>query len=174
MQRVITQKKPAVQSTVLRAPVKPKAVVCERLEQASTQSWSPPIDVFSKPAEEAVAPTVRPPVKKVKSADSLTKLEPAPVVQDPQLLRLQNQYRERLGRYNDLEKWISKRLEIFEQLQKDLKTAEGKVAATEKITNRVSVETANLKADREYKWKMAELDQLRGELESIKSKLAIS
>jgi len=143
----------------------------DRLEQSSTQSWSPPIDVFSKPAEPSL-PKLAPSAKKSKSAELVT--EKAPVFVDHLEAQVQTQLKDKLKRYDELERWVNKRLEIFEQLERDLKTATGMVVATERITNKVALETANLKADKEYKWKLAEMDELRQELELLKSKLSSS
>lgn len=164
MQRVTGQKKAVAP---VRAPPA-KTESSERHEQSSTHSWSPSIDVFSKPAEPAVA------IKKSRSAPSMNAASAKPAAEPVSelYLELRSKFQRKFQEYDALEKWMDRRLAIFEQLQKDLTTASGNASATERITNRVALETANLGSDKEYKWKMAEMSQLRNELDSLRTQIA--
>jgi len=158
MARVAGNKKPTA------APASPritKPAPIDRTDKSSTHSWSPPIDVFSKPAE----PVTMNLAKKAKSNESLPLIDHVQVAVKS---RLQSKAEE----YKKLEQWMDRRLSIFEQLQKDLAMAKGNAAATERITNRVYVETASLNADKEYKWKMAEITQIKAEIDALRSQLA--
>lgn len=157
MQRISGQKKAASAGIASpRIPVK-KASTSET-DRSSTQSWSPTIDVFSKPEPE--------PSKKTIVGPALA------VEEDHRYGELAGRFQQLFGQYSELEKWIDRRLAIFEQLQKDLDMAKTSQQATERITKRVALETERLRSDKEYKWKLAEMDHLKGQLETIRSQMA--
>lgn len=93
------------------------------------------------------------------------------VIHSPEYDTLLRKYQGQVDHYTKLEQYMDRRLAIFEQLQKDLNMAADSPGATERISNRVAIETNALNADKEYKWKLAEMNQLRSELETIKSQL---
>lgn len=182
MQRITKTKKVATVAPRIVSSSKQQSVA-DKSESHSTQSWSPTIDVFSKP-EEPVVKRPNIPTKNSSSAEiALVKDEPrdtyvsrvsAPPIPEPNLER-RNKISEELSRksrdYEILEKWIDSRLSIFLQLQKDLATAMGNKSATDRITNRVVIETKNLEADKEYKWKRIELDQLQKKISALQNDL---
>lgn len=179
LQRVVGGKKPPSGPSASPRPARPTSTTtqtsCERVDKSSTHTWSPPIDVFSKPPEPSleVVPRSAPKPKKQRLSVDKTAEKPttAAVPMDPVYQQLYNRYQSKVSEYKMAEQWVNRRLSIFEQLQKDLNTASGNQSATERIANRVAIENEKLRADKEYKWKMAELDQLRSDLETLKSRL---
>lgn len=181
LQRVVGGRKPAVAPPAASPrPARPSAAAqasSERMDKSSTHTWSPPLDVFSKPPEPAMPepvprPTPRPKKQKTVADSAAEKAAAAPAVpMDPVYEQLFNRYQSKVREYKTAEQWIDRRLSIFEQLQKDMNTASGNKAATERIANRVAIENDKLRADKEYKWKTAELDQLRTELEALKGRM---
>ncbi len=159
MQKITGSKKTSTASSSPRPTTKP-IPRGQQADVSSTHSWSPPIDVFSKPPE---------PQEQLEVTNTMN--ESPPIVNHQEHNELLVKYKGKAKEYKALENWMDRRLSIFEQLQKDLNTAAGNHAATERITNRVAVETANLKADKEYKWKMAEMDQLREEIGSLRTQM---
>jgi ubiquinone biosynthesis protein UbiJ len=120
--------------------------------------------------EPGPRPAPKPKKQKVSADKTAEKTAPSAPM-DPVYEQLFNRYQSKVNEYKVAEQWVHRRLSIFEQLQKDLNMASGNQAATERIANRVSIENEKLRADKEYKWKMAELDQLRSDLETLKARL---
>lgn len=178
LQRVQGGKKAV--STVSTRITKPAPVASynERLDKSSTHSWSPPVDVFSKPPEP-VAPvepikTIEPTKTKLKRPAQSKAAAPieSQVIHSPEYDALHRRYQGLVAEYTRLEQYADRRLAIFEQLQKDLTMAADNPRATERISSRVAIENNALQADKEFKWKMTEMDQLKVELDTIKSQLA--
>lgn len=186
MQRITKSKKVPTTVALPRSnPVPSRKIEStdDKIDHSSTQSWSPPIDVFSKPMESTVSfgHSIS---KKSNSLESVRKNSEAPIVRlasvppptpspnQEVLETLKLELKQKSYDYERLEKWIDNRLSIFVQLQKDLATANGNQSATEKVTHRVAVETKNLESDKEYKWKRIELDQLQPRLEALREEIA--
>jgi hypothetical protein len=185
MQRITKSKKVVTVAAAPRSNVlssRKIEAIEDRADHSSTQSWSPPIDVFSKPVESTVifGHSIS---KKSNSLESVWKnsevpivrlasVPPTPSLNQEILEKLKFELQQKSSDYEKLEKWIDNRLSIFVQLQKDLATASGNQSATEKVTHRVAIETKNLETDKEYKWKRIELDQLQPRLETLREEIA--